>query len=570
MTRTLLLLFTLMLLPLAGFSQETVSFPAPGNDTGIFCDSATTWNGTSWSNGNPAAGKDVIFAADYNHNGDAFNACSVYVQNGAKVSFENDANAIVAHSVNVQEGSELIFESGSNLIQTENDLNTGNVTIKRNSSKVKKDEFTLWSSPVSGSQTLTDFSPETLLNRFYTYSTVDNIYNTVSSPSAATFAQAKGYLIRTPESHSQTPCVIEGEFTGIPNTGTVTIPLTYVNSHKAYNAVGNPYPSPISIKKFLAANSENIDGTVWLWRKTDDAGKSSYSTVTRLGFQSNVSAEDMAENNLLADPYSISDEGLINTAQAFIVKAKTAADLEFDNSMRLAISYHSFFSNPEPAASRYWLNVSGADSKFSQILVGYTEEGTTGYDNGLDGESLLDGGFVLYSIGSDKKLAIQARPEFEAGDEILLGFKTTTAGTFEIAIDHMDGLFEDGQQIYIFDEVTGGQHDLTEGSYSFTSEAGTFENRFRVIYTGTLGTENPSAGQNATLIYSKDRQLTVESPAAIKSVAVYDMLGRSLYQANDIDAATFSANVAAQPQQVVIINVILENNQRISKKIVLN
>ena len=561
-----------MLLPLAGFSQDTVSFPAPGNDNGIFCNSATTWDGTSWSNGNPAADKDVIFAADYSQNGGTFHACSVYIENGAQISFVNNANAVVIHSVNVQDGSEMIFESGCNLVQIENDLNTGAVTIKRNSSEIKKDEFTLWASPVSGSQTLTDFSPETLLNRFYTFSTADNIYNTVSNPSATTFAQAKGYLVRTPEDHPETPSIVEAKFTGVPNTGDVTIPLTYINNNKAYNAVGNPYPSPISIKKFLDANTENIDGTIWLWRKTDDAGKSSYSTVTRLGFQSNVSAEDMAENSFLADPYSITEEGLINTAQAFIVKAKTGADLEFDNSMRLAISSQGFFSNndTEPAVSRYWLNMSGEGSKFSQILVGYTEEGTTGYDNGLDGESLLDCGFVLYSIASDKKLAIQARPEFEDEDEIAIGFKTSTAGTFQIAIDHKDGLFENGQEIYLVDQLTGIQHNLTEGSYSFTSEAGTFESRFRIIYASTLGTEPVATTQDTVLVYSKDRKITIESPVNIDAVVISDLLGRNIYQTNDVAAETFSVNISAQPQQVVIVNIITENSRQVSKKIILN
>lgn len=561
-----------MLLPLGGIAQETVSFPAPGNDTGIFCNSATTWNGSAWSNGQPSAEKDVIFAADYNQDGDTFNACSVFVQDGANVSFNGYANAVVVHNVNVQDGSTLVFESGSNLIQIENDLNNGNVTIRRNSSKVKKDQFTLWSSPVSGTQTLLDFSPETMLNRFYTYSTVDNIYNTVVTPASATFAEAKGYLIRTPESHPETPASFEGEFTGIPTTGTVSMPMSYVNEIKGYNAVGNPYPSPISIRKFLEANADNIDGTIWLWRKTDDSGKSSYSTVTKLGFQSNTSSEDQTENDMLADPFTLSDEGILNTAQGFLVKATGSADLVFDNSMRMAISTQSFFSsNDEPAAtSRYWINVTGNNSRFSQALIGYTTDGTNGYDHGFDGESILDGGVVVYTIASDKRLAIQARPEFEVSDEVTLGFKAQAAGTFEFSLDHMDGLFEDGQQIYIVDALTGEQHDLTEGDYSFTSEAGTFENRFRIIYTTTLGTEGPMAPVSDVIVFGKEKQLHVNAPVNIASIVVYDMLGRTLYQQNAIDATEISASMANQSQEVLVVNITLENGSMISKKIVMN
>lgn len=551
-------LFTLLfLLPIAGFSQET----------GVYCSESTTWNGASWSNGEPSANKDVIFNGNYTLNGNTLNACSLFVLDGAHVLFAEKATANIVHNVSVAQNAQLVFESDSNLIQTLGALNTGKVTIKRNSSKVAKDDFTLWSSPVSG-QTLLGFSPQTLTNRFYTYSTVDNVYNTIQNPATATFATARGYLIRTGEDHPDTPTQWEGSFTGTPNTGNINIGLSYVNDTKAYNSVGNPYPSPISITKFLNDNSNAIDGTIWLWRKTDDPAKSSYATVTKFGYQANSQYDS---NNTIENPYSVDPEGIINTGQGFIVKAKSSENLVFTNTMRKAVNTDVFFRTDEDPetiqASRYWLNVT-ADNVFSQALVGYTPGATIGFDYGWDGESIMDGGITLYTIADAKKLAIQARPAFDDHDIVALGFKTQSAGTFSIALDHVDGLFSTGQDIYIKDNTTGITFNLSNGNYTFTSGAGTFENRFTIIYSETLGTHDPDAQAKNIIIYSNNKQVRIESTEQIQSVTVYDLLGRTLYTNSAINNNAFISS-AINAQQVIIVNATLSNGVIITRKVML-
>ncbi len=180
------LLYLLLLLP----------FTIHAQNPGSYCDTNTTWNGMFWTNGEPTAEKDAIISNDYSFTNGTFTACSVFVTGGAHVSFSQNSNAIIVHNLHVANNSELVFESGSNLIQTEGQENTGNVIIKRNSSRIKKDDYTLWSSPVSN-QVLLDFSPETMPDRFYTFFTFDNIYNIIANPATATFEKAKGYLIRT-------------------------------------------------------------------------------------------------------------------------------------------------------------------------------------------------------------------------------------------------------------------------------------------------------------------------------------------------------------------------------------
>lgn len=558
------LLYLLILLPLAVYPYTIT----PPQGAMLYCNNETIWNGSSWSNGEPDAEKDAVFAADYTFTTGTFTACSINILQGASVNFAQHTNAIITHNVHVAVSGQLTFESSANLIQTEGQLNTGNVIIKRNSSKIVKDAYTIWSSPVAG-QMLLDFSPETLSNRFYTYSTANNIYANVTSPATTPFDVAKGYLIRTGENHPLVPTVWEGKFEGTPNTGDITVPLSYISDNQSYNTIGNPYPSPISIEKFLDANAEAINGTLWLWRKTNDPAKSSYETITKLGYQAN-SAYD-PDNNTIQDPYSLHEEGILNTAQGFLVKASAASqNIVFNNAMRLPFCSTVFFrttqkDNDQDEISRLWLNVT-AQNIFSQVLIGYTGETSDEYDSGYDGEAIMDGKTTLYTIADNKKLSIQARSQFNDNDIVALGFKTETAGTFTFALDHIDGLFAQGQHIYILDKANNTINDITGQAYTFTSEAGTFEDRFKVAYTeSALGIENPQEIQKTAIVFSNNHTVNVQSTEDISSVAIYDLVGRIIF-AKDVNNTSFSSDYI-NTTAPVIVKITMNNGAVSTKKI---
>jgi hypothetical protein len=579
-----------------------VQLPSLGSNTGVYCASSTTWNGTAWSNGTPTAEKDAIFIADFEQDGGIFTSCSIFVEGTAKVLFEGNSNAYVTHNVNVASTAFLTFESGSNLIQIENTQNVGNVMIKRFGSNLKKLDYTFWSSPVTGTQKLQEFSPATLSNRFYTYNTATNTYLSVTSPSTTTFTTGRGYLIRMPNSITGPQATaynaggyrfaFEGIFTGVPNNGNVYVPLVYNGASNNYNGVGNPYPSPISVTDFIDANIDNIEGTIWVWRKDNNPNETSYGTITKMGYTAN-SAPGGSDNgngngnDLIADPFSIDPEGVLNTGQGFIVKAKTNQDLVFRNNMRKSNNYANFFKNPEPQqtppaqgnslqASRIWLNVTNsAEDVFSQTLVGYTTQATFAYDNGIDGKAFVDGNVCLYSVIQEEveilKLAIQGRPAFNDTDIVPLGFKTETAGEFIIELDHVNGLFSGEQEIYIKDNVTGVTHNIKESDYTFTSEVGTYESRFEVVYMkGELGTGDTELAAQDVVVYRNAQRVGVQSPEEIKSITIYDVQGKIIYQNNTVNSFEFVSSGLTATQQMLIVSLQLEGGQVVSKKIMMN
>jgi hypothetical protein len=151
-----------------------------------------------------------------------------------------------------------------------------------------------------------------------------------------------------------------------------------------------------------------------------------------------------------------------------------------------------------------------------------------------------------------------------------LGFKTVTPGTFTFSIDHVEGLFTGNQAIFIKDNLLNLTHSLNNSGYTFTSEAGTFENRFEVVYVPleVMGYDD-NEGPATAVIYSQDKSITVESASEIKSVTIYDLWGRIIFEKDNIADSKFTTTVHASGQQVLIAKITLTNGGETTKKIFL-
>jgi hypothetical protein len=468
----------------------------------------------------------------------------------------------------------MTLANNSNLIQggTTN-TNTGNITVNRNSNALKRLDYTLWSSPVTGTQTLAQFSPLTSQspnNRFYTYDPATNLF--VNATPTVPFSTGTGYLIRMPNEDpaipgtgsnyylGTDPITYNGVFTGTPNNGTVTLgSITPLTSDKYYS-VGNPYPSTISAAAFLGANA--TDGTLYFWRKTNGVANSSgsaYATWTTLGAAaSNVPPNDIVPN------------GTIQVGQGFIVKTGiSATTLSFTNAMRLGTASTQFFKTKQVAEkSRVWLNLTNTVGAFSQALIGYVDGATLGIDNGIDGKYINDSPIALTSNINNEEYTIQGRPAFDASDIVALNFKTDVAGDYSIAIDHIDGLFAAGQDIYLADSKTGAESNLKDGAYNFNAAAGVDNARFSLKYQKTLKVEDSVLNDNSVIVYKNKGTLYVNSTTkAIKSIKVYDVQGRLIAEQKNMKANTATISNLKATNQILIVQVRGEDNSEVTKKV---
>ncbi len=523
---------------------------------------STTWtsaSGGSWDNGAPTATTAAVIEFDYTSTGD-LNACSLTVTNNAVVLISSGDSVNLNGSLTVDSGSSFTLENNANLLQggTTN-TNSGDITVKRNSSALIRQDYTLWSAPVA-SQNLLAFSPSTLATRFYTYSTTANQYSAVV-PSTTDFATATGYLIRMPNNHPSTATVWAGAFAGVPNNGDYGFSMVDNGVGQRFNAVGNPYPSPIDATAFVGntTNAANTTGTLYFWRKTNNAASPSYCSWTTGGFVTNSEAQ-------VFDPNDV-----IQTGQGFFVEASgSGTSLVFDNTMRTDDHANQFFRNQNTIErNRIWLNATNAEGLFSQTLVGYMTGATNAIDYAIDGKYINDGPIALTSIIDNEKFVIQGRSlPFDVTDSVPLEFKATTAGNYTIAIDHVDGLFLGEQAIYLRDLLMGVDHDLKAAAYSFTSDAGTFSERFEIVYQSTLSVANPNF-ENGVVVYSKNKVIEINAGLeSMASVRVIDIRGSVVAHLKDVNANTLSIPLSQIGNQVLIVQITGTNGKTVSKKVV--
>jgi hypothetical protein len=497
---------------------------------------------------------------------------SLTIESGASASVLTGSLIVTTGLTN---NGTITIANNSNLVQPTGSTysGSGSATVNRNSNPLYILDYTMWSSPVSGTQTLAQFSPLTSIDpyiRFYTYNPVSNKYANVAPTS--TFAPGTGYLIRMPKEGDASyidgtaPLTYNGQFTGIPNNGTLT--LSDLTADKFY-AVGNPYPSTISADAFINGNSTG--GTLYFWRKRNAQAGSAYATYNLVGTTVTASASDNGS--------TVVPNGTIQVGQGFIVKTGAlATSLAFTNAMRVANKNNQFFKTKQVQKDRVWLNLTRPATKtgtidipeaFSQALIGYMDGATLGVDDGIDGKYINDSEVALTSSINAEEYTIQGRPAFDPADVVALNFKTNADGENTIALDHFDGVFAAGQDVYLVDSKTGTETDLKAGAYTFNATSGIDNTRFSLKYQKTLKVDAPAFNENSVSVYKNNGALYVNSGfVAMSNIKVFDIQGRLIAEQKNLKSTTAVFNNLRAKNQVLIVKITGENNNVVSKKIV--
>lgn len=545
-----------------------------------------TYNG-SWS-GTPNENTPVIINSNLTLTSD-LTVCACQVKNGVTMTVSSNSNLIVKSALEVEPTANLVIEDKGSLVQVDDSAtDIGKIKMKRHSQPMKTYDYTYWSSPVQGN-TLFQLSPQTLSDKYYSFSPMINNWVSIAG-GAQTMEAGRGYIIRAPQGWSLTngtSGVYQSEFNGVPNNGVVS--ATIQKGSGTSNLIGNPYPSAIDIDLFLTdpANANIVSGTIYLWtHNTAISGSISGNNLY------NYTADDYAKYNLTGGVRSANPaitggtvpDGKVAAGQGFFIEANGALangtySATFKNSMRVAGHNGTFYrntavTNPSQTAvskNRLWLNVTNANGAYNEVLVGYVSGASNGFDNLYDGKIFPAGNVLtMYSISGSDQYAIQGRAlPFDQNDVIPLGYKTTIAGSFTLSLAEFDGFFT-GQDVYLVDHLLGATQNLKQGDYAFTSAVGTFNDRFEIKFTNsTLGTESANFKADQVLIVANDKQIGVRSSERIKSIAVFDLLGRKIYGIGKIDALQFRTPELLSAEQVLIVKVLLESGYEQTQKVIL-
>ncbi|KIA98317.1 hypothetical protein OA93_10920 [Flavobacterium sp. KMS] len=537
-----------------------------------------TWNGTAWSwlGGAPTIDQNVIFTGNYNSptlnnpNVD-INSCTCEVN--ANVVIKSGRTLTVINSLKVALTASLRFEDQASLYQkNDNAINTGSITYERLTKGMKDQDYVYWSSPVVDQK----FSKLSLgTNSYHAF----NIDTNSWVWTADNMETGRGYIIKSrnvgPFPYEQTIV-----FNGFPNNGALV--LGTQTKADEYILVGNPYPSALSADEFLRGNKDVLDGTLYFWShitplKYDgskwDYASNDYATYNLSGGVAGGSGEGTASGSKSPKPL-----GNIAAGQSFFVNAKTGgANVTFKNSMRVAGKNGEFFKpgiNNKTTSlekNRVWLNLTNKGGAFKQMLVGYIEGASNEYESIYDGLSYNMNAYIdFYSINKGQQFVIQGRAlPFKETDLVPLGYSSEIAGNFTIGIDAVDGALTD-QGIYLEDKVIGMIHNLRETDYTFTTAAGTFNDRFVLRYTNkTLGTGEFELAENAVLVAVANKEIKINAfSQTIDKVFIYDVSGKLIYKKEKVGNPTLTIENLKSANQVLVVKVVLDNKHIETKKVI--
>jgi hypothetical protein len=578
------------------------------NAVKVTATAAVTWNGSSWTPTSPTISTAAILAGNYNTTTHGnIDACSLTINSGVTTVLASNNYINIQNDLTVQANASLQIEDSGSLVMIENAglvTNNGTIQVSRNTSPFDKYDYTYWSSPVTAANLGTtfpnwrsDYSFSFNTANFSDTQTINNLgVVTANVPdgfddaapfawtfagTAATLAPGKGYAIMMPTTQASYPSApISVSFTGTVNTGTILTPLSLsANAADAtddYNLIGNPYPSSIDANAFIDANL-NTSGSLYFW--------------THVGAIS-VSNPGPDAQNFISDDYAVYNKtggtrtsytgsalpnGKIGTGQAFMVEAITATNVQFTNSMRNKTYSNSQFFRPATTAeiaeqnsqNRYWLNLKNSDGMFSQQLIGYFDQATYEADFAYDALVAQTKNYLsFYSTIGASNYRIQARPTFTATDEVPLGYFAAVSGQFTIELDATEGIFaQQNQPIYLEDRELNILHDLSQSPYSFTTNSGTYAQRFAIRYMPNLAVNPFDTAAKTVQIFKRNNQLEVVSTQEeIERVEIYDLLGRKCFEKVGINATQFNVQEPIN-LSVVLVRVYLKSGLSCTKKI---
>lgn len=481
-------------------------------------------------------------------------AYSLDVLTGGSLTLNSNNNLTVTNTVDVQTGGVFNILNNGSLIQIDNVANSGIVSMQRITQPMYRYDYTYWNSPMTlaSNFTLGQLSPLTLADKYFSWtpsvSGGSGIWT--NQPASAVMNPGRGYIIRAPQTFSVNPAVktpYTGLFTGTPNNGVVTSPISYgtlgPSQHiDKWNLIGNPYPCAVSASLFLnhPTNAALLDGTVYFYTH-NTPWSTSFPDPFYGDYVINYTATDYAAWNktgatgTAASTGGAVPNGFIAAGQSvFIRSLATPGAAVWNNSMRVSNNNGQFFRMNSAASPvllpgeeeierhRIWLNLTNETGSFNQFLLGYVQGATSGWDRGFDATRFSASDLSLYSLIPGEKLGIEARAlPFNVQDQIPLGYTAQTPGTYAFKIDRLDGIFS-SQSIFLEDKLLGVIHNLKHAPYTFATPSGTIENRFVLRFT--KGTK--TALHHGISAFLHLQRLHVQSSSPIVKVEIFDIAGK--------------------------------------------
>jgi len=450
----------------------------------------------------------------------------------------------------------------------------------------------------------------------YSFLNGQTYYDWITLTPNTTIAPGVGYTQKgTGNAGTEQQYIFEGK----PNNGTILIPADDIDGDSANESeqdvtltttlIGNPYPSALDADEFIRDNIDFdngganpiIQGTILLWEQW--AGTSHWLAEYEGGYgYINLTETARAYQHpdiVIADPTNPDNRGIktptkfLPVGQAFFVEVVNDGDIQFNNGQRVfkteSTGESVFFRGTQEDTSvqddattesrvdemsilRLEFGVSNGASR--SFVLGFSNFTTDGFDYGYDGGLITNPpADDMGSLLNGQQYVIQAFAQITPEKEVSLVMHSSGNFTHTLKSTEITNIPE-SQALFIRDNLTGEIYDLRSTEpYNFTSEAGTFTNRFEVVFSdptlsvGTQEIEDVVIYTNRTTKMLFIKGLDQEA----KSLSLTNMLGQTVKTFNNIQSDDLNNGVyiGQLSSGVYFTNIEIENDLRINKKILI-
>lgn len=369
------------------------------------------------------------------------------------------------------------------------------------------------------------------------------------------------------------------DFRGKPNSGTIQNSV----SESLFTLIGNPYPSAVDALQFIhdPQNVASITGVLYLWDQ--DFGPQSHVLVDyRGGYATYTISSDASVVTFVPATFdSYNGDGTLNTSgsnstnvknfgryipigQGFMVEgvAASSGTVYMKNTFRAFekenITNGSFFKyeNKSKQSSQFFqvpndykrfrLNIDFNNLYTRQLVQTFHDTKTSNkFDVGYDiPYSYKVSNDAFWSSKNESKDYIaQALPLDTETTELPINFKLSNKQPVRIRLTDVQN-FDTSEPIYLYDSLNETYLNLKEQDAEMVLDTNNYESRFSIVFSKqrTLNVQNFENSDFYVYHKSSTQSLNIVNyNTSIKTVKLYDALGRSVFQFNNLNLKSLHA-----------------------------
>lgn len=558
-----------------GFCQPILSF------SGI----TTTWNGTTWNNGVPTLRDKAVVNAPFTGS----LSCHSLDLN-ANLTLQNSNSLEIITGVTTTNGAKVLMSNTASLVQRDETATAPTIELTKETKTLFSKRYVYWGTPIEGNfmsqinaataQGQSGMPDDDAFDLKYKY--VSGVTTTTGGwQSLTTTEHGRGFITRVAPKAPYVDDIlgpkIDMVLEGTAGNGLVEVPVAalaaYPMNARSYNLLGNPYPSPLDAAAFLRINSSVVDGTIYIWN-SNGASNGVFA-------QSDYYAWTLAGNNSVVGFDSFN--GIIPSGQGFKVRVidyDVNAKISFNNCMRLTTNGANNMFRVDGSLVNYSVEnpnsfkvlMTNEAGVSSSILVTFDAQYTEGYDTMYDAYALSSGTATLYGLlPNNARLSINALPTFSPSAVVPMGVRKTGTDlqNFNFKVMQTEGVFASGQEIYLFDTLTGIYYNLLTETISLPFTESTTNERYELRFEQPLSNPNPVLQELKFTAWYQQNSIHLNASQLMKNVQVFDLTGRLLLDQPIADINYFKT-LFLQQEAAYIIKVLTTSDELITQKLIIN